>query len=421
MKYELSKLKNGTRLLTLPMPGVKSLTTLVLFGVGSRYEDDKIAGLSHFLEHMHFKGSAKRPTAMQISEAVDSVGGEMNAFTSKEYTGYYIKVDGKHGELALDVLSDMLQTPILDQDEIARECGVITEEIKMYEDQPMAYVGELFEEHLFGKNDLGRQTIGSRASVAALSRNHFLQYRQTHYNPANAVIILAGDISGVETKVDQYFNVKNELLPPKYSSVTVKNPEKSFLMRVKETEQTHLWLGFNAFSSEDPERYILKIMSTILGGGMSSRLFMQVRERRGLAYYVRCHTELYLDNGYIVASAGVTTEKFDEAVSTILDEMKKIREEKVDAKELQKAKEYLKGKMALNLENSENVAEMTGLQEILHKEILTPEQIAERYDAVTEDDVMRVAQRVIADERLTLAAISSKDYSDWLKTNLKII
>jgi predicted Zn-dependent peptidase len=420
MKYELTKLKNGTRLLTMPMPGVKSLTTLVLFGVGSRYEDDKIAGLSHFLEHMHFKGSAKRPTAMQISETVDSVGGEMNAFTSKEYTGYYIKVDGKHGELALDVLSDMLQTPLLDQEEITRECGVITEEIKMYEDQPMAYVGELFEEHLFGKNDLGRQTIGSRASVAALSRNDFLQYRQTHYNPANAVIVLAGDITQVENKVDQYFNATNDLQPPKYVNVAVKNPEKSFLMHTKETEQTHLWLGFKAISSEDPDRYILKIISTILGGGMSSRLFMQVRERRGLAYYVRCHSELYLDNGYMVASAGVTTEKFDEAVSAILAEMKNIRDTKVDSKELQKAKEYLKGKMALNLENSENVAEMAGLQEILHKEILTPEQIAERYDAVSADDILRVAQQIITNNHLTLAAISSVDNSEWLGKNLSL-
>ena len=420
MKYEFTQLKNGTRLLVIPMPGVKSLTNLVLFGVGSRYEDDKIAGLSHFLEHMHFKGSAKRPTAMQISETIDSVGGEMNAFTSKEYTGYYIKVDGKHGELAVDVLSDMLQNPILDQDEITLECGGINEEIKMYEDQPMAYVGELFEEHLFGKNDLGRQTIGSRQSVAALSRNDFVQYRQTHYNSANAVIVLAGDTALAVSKVWKYFSVDNTFQPPKYLNVDVKNPNRSFLMRFKETEQTHLWLGFKAFSSDDPDRYILKVISTILGGGMSSRLFMQVRERRGLAYYVRCHSELYLDNGYMVASAGVTTEKFDEAVRTILDEMKKIKEEKVDVKELQKAKEYLKGKMALNLENSENVAEMMGLQEVLHKEILTPEQIAERYDAVSANDVMTVAQNIITNERLSIAVISSKDYSKWLENHLSL-
>jgi len=310
MKYNLSTTKSGLKLLEIPVAGAKSVTVLVLFGVGSRYETDEIAGLSHFLEHMFFKGSKKRPTAMAISETVDSVGGEMNAFTSKEYTGYYIKVASEHGELALNVLSDMLQNPLFDAEEIKRETGVIIEELKMYEDQPIIYVGELFEMHMFGKTNIGRQTIGTKETVSSLTRDNFVKYRQQHYGAGNALVVLAGNLNNTSKHVDKYFEQSITDSAPEYVKQSLAMPAKNYLMNVKKTEQTHLYIGFKTVDSNHPDKYILKVISAILGGGMSSRLFTQVRERRGLAYYVKVASEMYLDCGYLAARAGVAHEKF---------------------------------------------------------------------------------------------------------------
>lgn len=419
MHYTLSKLKNGARLLHIPIAGAPSVTALVLFGVGSRYETAKTNGLSHFLEHMFFKGTTKRPSALMISEAVDGVGGEMNAFTSKEYTGYYIKVAHEHGPLAVEVLSDMLHNALFDAAEIDRERGVITQEIGMYEDQPMIYVGELFGERLFGDEPLGWQVIGTRQNIKALTRDDFVRHRDAFYTAENMVVVLSGGTARAKAVVEQYFG--------SFRSGTVSlaskhrpHPKDRFTMHVKKTEQTHLWIGFPGVHFEHPDRFALQVSSSILGGGMSSRLFMSVRERKGLAYYVRCQMESYTDTGYIAASAGVAPDKFEEAVTTILGEFKRIKSEAVPKGELAKAKEYMKGKMLLGLERSDDLAEFYGMQALLRSKMLTPEDIDQKIDAITAADITRVAAKYLVDTELKSAVISSHNYSAWLKDNLRV-
>ncbi|MFA6082501.1 MAG: pitrilysin family protein [Patescibacteria group bacterium] len=419
MKYELNTLSNGVKVLQIPVAGVKSVTALVLFGVGSRYENQPINGLSHFLEHLFFKGSKKRPTAEQISIAVDEVGGEMNAFTSKEYTGYYIKAASQFGELALDVLSDMLLNPLLKEDEIDRERGVIIEEIKMYEDQPMMYVGELFENQLFGDTPLGWDTIGTRQNIKAMQKKQINDYRQNFYTADNMLVVVAGDIAQTTPHLEKYFAQFSGSRHQNYQKWALES-RSAYKMHVKPTEQTHLWLGFLGLPANHPDKYVLKVISAILGGGMSSRLFLSVRERQGLAYYVRAASEHYLDSGYLVASAGVATEKVEQAVKAILLEFQKLRDEKVSATELNKVKQYLKGKLLLKIEQTDELAGMLGMQQLLQGEIKTPEEINQLIDAVTLDDISRVAKQIITQQNLCGAFISSEDFSSWLDINLKI-
>ncbi len=419
MNYELNHLSNGARFLHIPRPDAPSVTALVLFGVGSRYETSKTNGLSHFLEHMFFKGTKKRPTAQMISETIDGVGGEMNAFTSKEYTGYYIKVAARHGALATEVLSDMLHNALFDQDEINRERGVIIQEIGMYEDQPMVYAGELFEERLFGATAMGRQVIGTRANIKQFSRADFIKHRDTFYTAENMVVVLAGNTKTALPEIQNYFDHFRSGSVSKAKHDVVKSSQR-FTMHVKKTEQTHLWFGFPGVSLRDENRFALRVLGAILGGGMSSRLFMSVRERRGLAYYVRCSTEFYTDTGFIAASAGVGPDKFEEASATILAEFKRIKDEAVPEGELSKAKEYIKGKLLLNLEGSDDLAEFYGLQSVLQSELLMPVDIGQRIDAVSSADVQRVARQYLINDNLKAAIISANDYSPWLNKELKV-
>jgi len=314
----------------------------------------------------------------------------------------------------------MLKNPLFDPAEIDRERGVITEEIKMYEDQPMIYVGELFEEQMYGDTSLGRQVIGTRENIALVSRENFLHHLKTFYTADNMVIVLAGDVSKIKDKAEHYFADFNGAKGQAASPFSLSASKPRFRMYTKKTEQTHVWVGFPAVSHNHPDRFAVKVLSAILGGGMSSRLFLSVRERRGLAYYVRCNVESFLDTGYIAASAGVTTEKFEEAMTTILDELKLVRDESVTDKELQKAKEYLKGKLLLHVEQSDGIAEVLGMQALLQKEVLTPAEINARIDGVTAADVARVAQALFVPEKLYAAVISSHNQSSWLDTHLVI-
>lgn len=419
MNQRLHSLKNGVRVLEIPVKDASSMTVLVLFGVGSRYEEPRINGLSHFLEHMFFKGSGKRPKAEMIAEAVDAVGGEMNAFTSKEYTGYYIKCASQHAQLALDILSDMLGNPLFEKEEIDRERGVITQEIKMYEDQPMIYVGELFEQTMYGDTALGRLVIGPRENIASVTREDFVAHRNKYYTADNMVVVLAGDLTHAEG-ADSYFADFRGSKGAVPDTFTLAQSGKPYLMHVKKTEQTHLWLGFPAVPLDHQDRIPFKVLSAVLGGGMSSRLFLQVRERRGLAYYVRCSVEHYLDTGYMAVSSGVDTAKFEEACSTILAELARVRNEKIEAKELDKAKEYVKGKLLLRTEQSDELAELLGLQEVLLHKRMTPDEINTEVDKVTAEDCLRIAREYMTSESLRAAVISGTDYSDWLEKNLTL-
>jgi len=400
-------LKNGFRIIASPIKGTRTVTFLVMVATGSRYEDKRTNGISHFLEHMIFKGTEKRPTTLDITETIDQIGGEYNAFTAKEYTGYYAKVASKYKKLAIDIISDIFLNSILDPREIEKERGVIIEELNMHLDTPTAYVGSLFEKLIYDDHPIGWLITGSKENIKMLTRDDLLEYFKTQYVASNTAVLITGDIDEEEAieEIKEYFRDVREGKPKDKLPVEENQNGPKGVVHYKKTDQTHFCLGVRSCSLFSPDYFVLKVLSSILGGGMSSRLFMEIREKRGLAYYICCSSENYTDTGYLVVQAGVNTQKIEESIKVILDEFKKIREEKVSNKELNKAKEYLKGRLLLNLESSSALALWLGQQEILRKEILTVDQVFERIDAVTSEDIQRVAQGIFQNSKLNIAII----------------
>ncbi|PIU03306.1 hypothetical protein COT44_03725 [Candidatus Shapirobacteria bacterium CG08_land_8_20_14_0_20_39_18] len=409
-KYNLTKLSNGLRLLTIPMPSVQSVTVMVMVNTGSRNETKEINGLSHFLEHMAFKGTNKRPNSLLISSEIEGVGGDFNAYTSKHTIAYHVKLAVVHFELAVDILSDILQNSKLGEKEIEREKGVIIEEINMYEDLPMRRVQELFEQLLYKGSALGFDIAGNRETVTGLKRQDFVDYLDKYYFPANMVVVVAGGVAEVPAKklITKYFNNNQkvgQLTKPNDKFIQTK-PE--LLIKPKKTDQAHLVIGVRGHAMGHPDRYTESILDTILGGGMSSRLFIAIRERRGLAYYVRTESDHFIDNGYLATRAGVDLKRLDEAIKVILEEYHKIASPKhgITVKELTKAKECIKGSLILEMENSREVAGFYGFQELLEEKIRTPKEIFKGIDKVTVEDVNRVAKEFFVPERLNLTLIS---------------
>ena len=411
MKHVLTKLDNGLRLLTVPMPGLESATVTVWVGVGSRAEEDKIAGLSHFLEHMVFKGSKKRPNAKLIAEAVDEIGGEFNASTSKEWTNFYIKARSGSLDLAFDVLSDMVLSPILKAEEIEREKGVILEEMAMYEDNPAMKIGDVFEQLIFKGDGLGRDTVGFEKSVKALKRDDFERYRNRHYYAGNIVVTVAGgvDAKKAEELTRKYFSgLKTSGISEerKYGFRT-QQVSPRVLVKNKKNEQGHFILGFLAGERGGKERYKEAVLASILGGGMSSRLFTEVRERRGLAYSVRTSLDRFMDTGELASYAGVDVAKAQEAIKVVLNEHLKIAGGKhgITNKELKIAKEYIKGHLALSLEDTKDVNGFYGENELMLGKIETPDEVFAGIDKVTIEDVVGRAKELFVPKRLNLAII----------------
>ncbi len=409
MDYKKITLPNGLRVITVPMPSSESATLTVWAHVGSRFENQKVAGLSHFLEHMVFKGSKKRPTARDISTAVDGIGGEFNAGTSKEWTNFYIKARKDNLETAFDVLSDMLLNPLIKKEEVEKEKGVIIEEMAMYEDTPMMNIGDVFETLIFDGNSLGWDTIGTSKAVKSMTQSDFLLYRSTHYYPENLLITVAGGVTEKEVKklVEKYFvNLNKKQKKAETEKFTTSQKKPALKIKSKKNEQAHLILGFRGNPLGHKDKYIESVLSVILGNGMSSRLFIEVRERRGLAYSVRTSTEHYTDTGYIATYAGVDPKKAEEAVKVILDQHYGIKGElKISESELNKAKEYIKGHIALSLENTNAVNMFFGEQELLLGKVETPEDIFKGIDKVTISECVRVAKELFKPEKLNLAII----------------
>lgn len=423
-KYNLSKLDNGLRLITVSMPSVQSVTVMVLVNTGSRNETKEINGLSHFIEHMAFKGTEKRPSSLIISSEIEGVGGDFNAFTSKQSIGYHVKLAVAHFELGVDILSDIIFNPKLDSKEIDREKGVICEEINMYEDLPSRKAIEMFEMLLYKGSSLGYDIAGDKETVRKLNRTDFIDYMDKYYFPSNMVVIVAGGVTETQAKkmVDKYFKVasRSGLAVVPSDKFAQKKPE--LLIKEKKTDQAHLVIGFRGNPIGHKDRYIESVLSTILGGGMSSRMFIAVRERRGLAYYVRTELEHFTDNGYIATRAGVDLARLDEAIAVILDEYRKIASGKheITDKELLKAKECLKGSLILEMEDSREVAGFYGFQELLEKGVKTPAEVFKNIDKVTIEDVNRVAKEFFVPERLNLTLISPHKNLDKFKKLLKI-
>jgi predicted Zn-dependent peptidase len=422
--YKKTILDNGLRIITIPMENANSVTVLILVGTGSKYETKDINGISHFLEHMFFKGTKNRPTTLKISETIDMVGGEYNAFTSKEVTGFYAKVDKSHADVALDWISDIFINSKFDEKEMEREKGVIIEEVNMYLDTPTAYLGDLWEKLLYGDQPAGWMTIGEKENILSFNRKKVVEYYKSHYSSSNVIVCVSGAITSdkMEGMIKNYFkSIKKSQAGQK---LKVRESQKSpeVLLHYKKTDQTHFCLGVRAYDLFDERRYALALLSVILGGNMSSRLFIKVRERNGLAYSIHTSTDNSTDAGYLVTQAGIDHKNLEKSIELILQEYKDLKNKKITEKELQKAKDYMKGTTALYLDSSDSQASFYAAQELLEKRILTPEEKFRMIDRVSVDDIKSVAEDIFVPEKLNLAVIGpveEKD-ADKLKRLLKI-
>ncbi len=419
MQYTKTKLKNGLRVITVPMQDNPTVTVLVLVETGSKYETKRKNGISHFLEHMCFKGTEKRPTAHAISAELDGLGSQYNAFTGQEYTGYYAKSDSKHFKQIFDVVSDIYLNSTFPEAEMEKEKGVIVEEINMYEDMPHRHVQDLFTELLYGDQPAGWNIAGTRENVRAMTRSDFVEYKQAHYVPKATTVIVSGHVKekAVLAEAERVFgHIKSA---PKSDKKPTKDTQSKPAVRIqhKKTDQTHLVLGVRSFEVYDKRNSAVAVLATILGGGMSSRLFIKLREELGVAYYVRASNDASTDHGAFQISAGVSNDRVQEVVGEMLAECAKFTRDLVPKAELEKAKEYLVGNMKLELESSDAWANFYGGQEVLRKKIEGPDDVERRIRRVTAKDIQAVAQEIFTDKHLNLALIGPfEDTEVFLKT-----
>jgi len=416
--FERSTLSNGVRVLTASMPHAQSVSCFVMFAAGSRYETAEISGIAHFAEHMFFKGTERRPTARDISAEIDGIGGEFNAFTGKEYTGYYVKCAAGTRDTALDVLVDMLRNSKFDPEEIDREKGVIVEEMNMYFDTPRDFIGGVYEHLLYGDQPLGRDIIGTKETVRAATRDTFTSFIDHWSRPERTVVGIGGNIGdGLRERLEELLGSiepRETGIPEPVEIAANGAPVK---VHSKQSDQAHVILGARSYPMGHPDRYALQLLATVLGGGMSSRLFTEVRERRGLAYYVFGTNSAYTDAGSLYAQAGVDIQRIDDAVRTIAGELRRMASEPVPAAELEKARAFAKGRFVLGIESPHGTI-MYGLRrEVLLGQAEEPEAMLAGLDAVTVEDVQRVAQDVITE--LKLAVIGPFDDAERFETLLE--
>ena len=403
-------LGNGVRVVTAPNEQVGSVSCFVMLAAGSRYETADSKGIAHFAEHMFFKGTEKRPTARTISTEIDAIGGEFNAFTGKELTGYYVRCGSETRDVALDVLADMLLASRFDEEEIAKEKGVILEEMNVYLDTPQRYVGNVYDRLLYDDQPLGWDILGTRETIEGTTRETFTSYLDTWYRPERMVVGIGGRIGdGLTDRLEELFGGLEQR--PTGSATDVKLPpaRSPVLLHTKDSEQAHLILGVRSYPIGHPNRYALQLLAVVLGGGMSSRLFTEVRERRGLGYYVHAGNTAYTDTGTFYSSAGVDVARVDEAITTILGEIRKIAAAPVPAEELEKARGYAKGRFVLRLESPQGTIQYGLRREVLEDEIEDPDELLRQLDLVTVEDVQRVAKDLFEEERLYLALVGPFD------------
>ena len=409
--FERQTLGNGLRVVTAPMPQAQSVTVSVMLAAGSRYETPDTNGIAHFAEHMFFKGTQRRPTARDIAGEIDSIGGEFNAFTGKEYTGYYVKCAAEYRDVALDVLVDMLRNSKFEPEEIEREKGVIVEEMNMYFDTPRDFIGGVYDELLYGDQPLGWDIIGRKETVRGAERDTFFGYLDRWYKPSRMVVGVGGRIDGdLLGEIEQRLG---DLEPGETGEVApvVLPPENGSQVKVftKQSDQAHICVGVRSYPLEHPDRFALQMVANVLGGGMSSRLFTEVRERRGLAYYVFGVNHSYTDAGSLYSQAGVDINRIDDAVTTIVAEFERIAAEPVPPEELEKARSFAKGRFVLSLESPQGLI-MYGLRrEVLEGGAVDPQEVLDALDEVTGEDVQRVARDLIEGHGIKLALIGPFD------------
>jgi predicted Zn-dependent peptidase len=407
--FQRNTLDNGLRVLTADLPYAQSVAVIVMLAAGSRYETDETSGIAHFSEHMFFKGTEQRPSAKEIAGAIDAIGGEFNAFTGKEYTVYYVKCAAEHRDVALDVLVDMLRNSLFEAEEIEREKGVIVEEMNMYYDTPRDFIGSVYEHLLWGDQPLGRDIIGSKETVRGATRDTFMGYLDRWYKPSRIVLGVGGRVG--DDLLERAQDLLGDLSDAETGEPKPTLPHANGRVRVhtKQSEQAHVSIGVHSLPLDHPDKYALQLLATVLGGGMSSRLFSEVRERRGLAYYVYGLNHSYSDAGTLYSQAGVDITRIDDAVSTIAGELRKIATEPLPAEELQKARNFAKGRFVLQLESPQGLMLFGLRKEVLERETPDPDEVLRGLDAVTADDVARVASELITAEHLRLAVIGPFD------------
>lgn len=405
--YSYYKLPNGLQLVVIPRYQTRSVTAAVLVKTGSRYETKEQSGISHFLEHMFFKGTLRRPTAEKVSSEIDSIGGEFNAYTDRESTGYHIKAESSHLPLLIDLLADITHNSLFVKEEIEREKMVICEELNMWQDDPRRKVSDLFEDLLYRAHPLGRDVGGTKDTVTKLTREQIVSYYKKFYLPQNQVITVAGNYQHgqVLNLIKKLFNKKSLGKIPKFVPLKDIQDKPKIKIAYKNTDQAHLCCGVRAYSLKHPSRFAMAVLDTILGGGMSSRLFINVRERRSLAYYVFSANFRYSDCGNFFAQAGVDIRRITEAVKVILAEFSKLTAKEITQAELRKAKDYIKGRLALAHEDSRTLAFSYGLSQLLEGKILTDDEIAKKVEAVTGEEVQNIAKEIFKNEKLNLSII----------------
>ena len=407
MKFIKTKLKNGLTVLEIPSQDAESVVVDFFVKTGSRSETERESGISHFLEHFLFKGTKKYPSALAISQLVDGIGGEMNANTGKEHTQFYIKAASQHLELIFEVLTDMVQAPLFDAKELEREKGVIVEEINMYKDTPMYEIENVLERVMWPKDALGRDIAGSKETVTKFSREMFIDYISRHYQLPNMILGISGkyDRKKLRSLVEKFWARYPKKKHHGWDKARDKQAAPRLKVDFKETEQAHLAFGFKGLPYGDKRAAAQSVLSAILGGGMSSRLFLEVRERRGLAYYVRASGSNYQDTGVFNIGSGVQVGKIEDAIKVIMAELDKIKTEKVGAEELKKAKEFIKGKSILALEDNQVRLDWLLERAAFLPKIETPEEIFKKIDRVSAEDVRRLARQLFQKKNLSLAII----------------
>lgn len=420
--YEKTTLDNGLRILSASMPHTRAVSIGFFIGVGSRFEDEEENGISHFLEHMLFKGTEKRPTTREIAVTIEGMGGAINATTGRELTTYWVKVPQGHLALAIDVLVDMLQRSKLEEEEIERERRVIIEEINMMLDFPADWVHLLLNQLAWPGHPLGRDVTGTKESVSKIDREGMFRYLARHYHPANTVISVAGRIEHQEVveELSSALQAWSRKEREAYLPVEEAQCEPRVCLGYRETEQAHLALSLRGIPRSHPDRFNLQLLNTVLGQGMSSRLFLEVREKRGLAYSISSYVGYLHDTGSLGVSAGVDPRRIEAALEAILGELDRLRREPVPAEELKKAKEFMKGRLLLQMEDSLAMASWLGRQEILEDRVLTMDEVLAAIDAVTAEDIQRVASERLREESLNLAVVGPFQEEERLRSLLRL-
>lgn len=413
MKYKKTVLQNGMRILTVPLKESQSAIGMILVETGSDYESIEQNGLAHFLEHMCFKGTTKR-TGDQVKLEVDGMGAESNAFTSNEYTGYYAKASKEKIHKVIDLVSDMYLNPIFPQKDVDIERGVIIEEINMYDELPQRVVARKWQELLYPGVAAGRRVIGTKENILRFNQKDFVDYHKLHYVPVKTVFVVAGNIDEkkITKQIKEIFSPIGNGKIAKREKTKFNQSKPNISIINKQSDQSHIIVGFRSFDLYNEKNYALRVASVILGQGFSSRLWTRMRDELGLCYYVSANIDAYTDRGAFLVRSGVTNARVKEAIEALMFEFKKMRDEEILEKELKKAKDFLIGNFAIGLETSDDVADYFGFQELLREEILYPKDYIKKIKAVTVKDIQKVLKEIMKDKNLNLAIIGPFEEGD---------